>query len=319
MILYEIRVKGHLDQHWSAWFDGMTVDNEASGETVISGPLVDQAALHSLLVKVFNLNLTLISVLRMETDVNTEHDERGVVMSKGTDQRENLFDVAIVRQTITGTNLAGVEASADDLSLIEQLRSGNEAAFEALIDRYATAMLRLAMVYVRAREVAEEVVQETWLAVLEGLGRFEGRSSLKTWMFRILTNCAKTRAKREGRSIPFSSLEESDTDHAEPAVDPDRFLPVDHQWSGHWVSFPANWQEMPEERLLSQETHARIHRAIEDMPPNQREIISLRDIEGWTSKETCAFLGISEINQRVLLHRARSKVRTVLENYFEEE
>ena len=129
-------------------------------------------------------------------------------MSKGTYQRENLFDVAIVQQTITGTNLAGVVASADDLYLIEQLRSGNEAAFEALIDRYATAMLRLAMVYVRAWAVAEEVVQETWLAVLEGLGRFEGRSSLKTWMFRILTNCAKTRAQREGRSIPFSSLED---------------------------------------------------------------------------------------------------------------
>jgi RNA polymerase sigma-70 factor (ECF subfamily) len=240
-------------------------------------------------------------------------------MSKGTYQRENLFDVAIVQQTITGTNLAGVVASADDLYLIEQLRSGNEAAFEALIDRYATAMLRLAMVYVRAWAVAEEVVQEAWVGILESLHRFEGRSSLKTWMFRILINCAKTRAQREGRSIPFSSLEDIDTDHAERAVDPDRFLPVDHQWSGHWVSFPSNWKEMPEERLLSQETRARIHLAIEAVPPNQREIIILRDIEGWTSEETCAFLGISEVNQRVLLHRARSKVRTVLEKYFEEE
>ncbi len=240
-------------------------------------------------------------------------------MSKGTYQRENLFDVAIVQQTNTGTNLAGVVASADDLYLIEQLRNGNEAAFEALIDRYATAMLRLAMVYVRAWAVAEEVVQETWLAVLESLGRFEGRSSLKTWMFRILTNCAKTRARREGRSIPFSSLADIDTDNAEHAVNPDRFLPADHQWSGHWISFPSNWQEMPEERLLSQETRARINRAIEAVPPNQREIIILRDIEGWTSEETCTFLGISEVNQRVLLHRARSKVRRVLEKYFEEE
>src|SRR5215469_13462428 len=140
-------------------------------------------------------------------------------MSKGTDQRENLFDVAIVGQTITGTHLAGVVASADDISLIEQLRGGNEAAFEALIERYAPAMLRLALVYVRARAVAEEVVQETWLAVLEGLGRFEGRSSLKTWMFRILTNRAKTRAQREGRSIPFSSLLDFDTEFPEPAVD----------------------------------------------------------------------------------------------------
>src|SRR6266704_671452 len=175
-------------------------------------------------------------------------------MSKGTYQRENLFDVAIVQQTNTGTNLAGVVASADDLYLIEQLRNGNEAAFEALIDRYATAMLRLAMVYVRAWAVAEEVVQETWLAVLESLGRFEGRSSLKTWMFRILTNCAKTRARREGRSIPLSSLSDMDTDYPEPAIDPDRFLPADHQWPGHWSWFHASWEEMPEDRLLSQET-----------------------------------------------------------------
>ncbi len=240
-------------------------------------------------------------------------------MSKGTYQRENLFDVAKVQQTITGTNLAGMVASADDLCLIEQLRSGDEAAFEALIDRYATAMVRLAMVYVTAWVVAEEVVQETWMAVLEGLNRFEGRSSLKTWLFRILTNCAKTRAQREGRSIPFSSLPDYDTELPECAVDPDRFLPADHQWPGRWVSFPAKWEEMPEDRLLSQETRARIDRAIEALPPAQREIIILRDIEGWTSKETCAFLGISEVNQRVLHHRARSKVRTVLENYFEEE
>src|SRR5436309_5341657 len=240
-------------------------------------------------------------------------------MSKGTYQRENLFDVAIVQQTINGTNLTGVVASADDLYLIEQLRGGNEAAFVALIDRYANAMLRLAMVYVTAWAVAEEVVQETWLAVLEGLGRFEGRSSLKTWMFRILTNCAKTRAQREGRSIPFSSLVDLDMDHPESAVEPDRFLPTDHRWPGHWISFPMDWREIPEECLLSQETRACIEQAIEVLPPSQRTVISLRDIEGWTSEEACCFLGISEANQRVLLHRARSKVRGVLEKYFEDE
>ena len=239
-------------------------------------------------------------------------------MNKGTYQPENLFDVATAQRTITGANPATVVASADDLHLIEQLRSGNEAAFVSLIDRYAPTMLRLAMVYVTAWAVAEEVVQETWMAVLEGLNHFEGRSSLKTWMFRILTNRAITRAQREGRSIPFSSLSDYYTVLVEPAVDPDRFLPADHQWSGHWVSFPANWQEMPEDRLLSQETRACIHRAIEALPPNQREIIILRDIEGWTSEETCSFLGISEGNQRVLLHRARSKVRNALEKYFQE-
>src|SRR5213594_4195280 len=173
-------------------------------------------------------------------------------MGKGTYQPENLFEVANAQRTITGANPAVLVASADDLYLIEQLRGGNEAAFVALIDRYANAMLRLAMVYVTAWAVAEEVVQETWLAVLEGLNRFEGRSSLKTWMFRILTNCAKTRAQREGRSIPLSSFSDPYTVLVDPAVDSDRFLPADHQWSGHWVSFPTNWQEMPEDRLLSQ-------------------------------------------------------------------
>ncbi len=240
------------------------------------------------------------------------------MMNTGTHQPEHLCDVTTVQQTVVGANLAGGVASADDLRLIEQLRSGNEEAFVSLIDRYHTAMLRLAMVYVTAPAVAEEVVQETWMGVLQGLGRFEGRSSLKTWMFRILTNCAKTRALREGRSIPFSSLPELDTDHLEPPVDPDRFLPADQQWPGHWISFPLDWREMPEERLLSQEMRACIDKAIEALPPGQREIIILRDIEEWTSNEACSFLGISEANQRVLLHRARSKVRGVLEEYFNE-
>src|SRR2546428_7461788 len=210
-------------------------------------------------------------------------------MNKGTYQPENLFDVATAQRTNTGANLATVVASADDMHLIEQLRSGNEAAFVSLIDRYAPTMLRLAMVYVGTWSVAEEVVQETWVAILEGLNRFEGRSSLKTWMFRILTNCAITRAQREGRSIPFSSLPEQGTDLAEPAVDPDRFFPSGYQWAGHWISFPSNWSEMPEERLLSKETRTCIEGAISALPPNQREIIILRDVEGWTSEETCHF------------------------------
>ena len=229
-------------------------------------------------------------------------------------QRENLYETTPAR-----TNLADVVASSDDLLLIEQLRSGDEAAFASLVDRYHAPMMRLAMVYVTAWAVAEEVVQETWVGILEGLHRFKGRSSLKTWLFRILTNRAITRAQREGRSIPFSLLPEHDTDLAEPAVEPDRFLPANQQWAGHWVSFPSNWQEMPEERLLSQETRACLEQAIEALPPSQREIIILRDIEGWTAEETCRLLGISEVNQRVLLHRARSKVRSKLEQYFEEE
>lgn len=212
----------------------------------------------------------------------------------------------------------GMAASTDDWHLINLLRSGDEAAFEILIDRYYTAMLRLAMVYVMSRTVAEEVVQETWMAILESLRRFEGRSSLRTWIFRILTNRAKTRAQREGRTIPFSSLADMLDEATEPAVEPARFRPPGQQWAGGWVAFPASWEESPEELLLSQETRSCIEKAIAALSPNQREIITLRDIEGWSPEETCSFLGISEANQRVLLHRARAKVRGVLERYFAE-
>ncbi len=239
-------------------------------------------------------------------------------MSERTDQPENPFAVTTGQRTAP-TNLAGHGISAEDVHLIDLLRSGNEAAFESLVDCHSAALLRLAKVFVTMQAVAEEVVQETWMAVLEGLSRFEGRSSLKTWIFRILANHAKTRAQREGRSIPFSSLPDVDTDITEPAVDPDRFWPADHQMPGHWISLPSDWREMPEERLLSQETRACIERAIEALPPGQREVITLRDIEGWTSDETCSLLGISAANQRVLLHRARSKVRGALESYFEKE
>jgi RNA polymerase sigma-70 factor (ECF subfamily) len=205
------------------------------------------------------------------------------------------------------------------VGLVERLRKGDEAAFVWLIDHYYSAMLRLAMVYVPVRAVAEEVVQEAWLGILRGLERFEGRSSLKTWMFRIVTNCAKTRAQREGRSIPFSSLPLLDTDMQEPTVDPSRFRGPDQQWPGGWVSFPAPWDDIPENRLLSQETRACIQMAIDALPPNQRAVITLRDIDGWTAEDVCNFLNISETNQRVLLHRARARVRRALEQYFNEE
>ncbi|SRR6266508_836351 len=201
---------------------------------------------------------------------------------------------------------------AEELGLVEALRAGDEAAFMTLVDRYGPSMLRLAMVYVRNRSVAEEVVQETWLGVLRGIDRFEGRSSLKTWIFRILTNTAKTRGQRESRSVPFGSFGDED----EPAVDPDRFLPPDHpRWPGHWSSPPSGWSGVPEERLVGKETLGVIAQAVEALPPAQREVITLRDLDGWTSDETCNALGLTETNQRVLLHRARSKVRRALEEY----
>jgi len=236
-------------------------------------------------------------------------------MEEGTFQRIQPEDRAALQQHIAGSQSPGGVVSEEDLHLIEALRSGNESAFVSLIDMYHSSMLRLAMIFVTSQAVAEEIVQETWMGVLNGLDRFEGRSSLKTWIFRILTNRAKTRAQREGRSVPFSSLPEFTSELHEP----ERFQGPDQRWPGHWVSFPRSWDEIPEERILSQETMTRIQEAIDTLPLGQREVITLRDIEGCTSDEACNLLGVSEANQRVLLHRARCKVRRALERYFEEE
>jgi RNA polymerase sigma-70 factor, ECF subfamily len=174
-------------------------------------------------------------------------------------------------------------------------------------------MLRVAQMFVRDRASAEEVVQETWLAVLNGIDRFEGRSSLKTWLFRILTNRAKTRGQRDGRMVPFSSLagagEEDD-----PAVDPDRFLGPDSAQPGAWAAPPRAW---PQDKIVEKETLGVIQMAIEELPDAQREVIRLRDVEGWTPMEVDEALEITDGNQRVLLHRARSKVRTALERYLD--
>ena len=202
-----------------------------------------------------------------------------------------------------------------DEETLAALRRGDERVFVALVEQHHSLMLRVASRYVRNQAVAEEVVQETWLGVLKGIERFEARSSLKTWIFRILTNIAKTRAQREGRTLPFSALEQPGT-VPEAAVDPERFLPPDHErWPGHWSAKPEPW---PEDRLLAAEARTLVEEAIEALPPAQRAVISLRDIEGWSSEETCNALGVTETNQRVLLHRARSKVRQAVENYISE-
>jgi RNA polymerase sigma-70 factor, ECF subfamily len=203
------------------------------------------------------------------------------------------------------------QVEAGEAALLDALRAGEESAFAALVQEYHASMLRVARIYVSNRATADEVVQETWVAVLNGLDRFEGRSSLKTWIFRILTNIAKTRAQRDARSLPFSSLGD---EPGEPAVDPDRFAPGG-RWAGHWKSYPDRWDTLPEERLVGGETRALVQSEIDRLPPTQRQVITLRDVEGWSSVEVCSALEISETNQRVLLHRARSKVRQALEGY----
>ena len=209
-------------------------------------------------------------------------------------------------------NEAGVEDRTDtaEAALLARLRGGDERAFEALVERLYPTMLAVARHYVSSRAVAEEVVQEAWLGVLKGLDRFEGRSSLRTWILRILVNTAKTRGARDARTVPFASLApEGD----EPAVEPGRFRGPDDPFPGHWRAYPGNWQRLPDEALADRETLDVVLSTIRQLPPPQRLVITMRDIQGCDAAEVCEALDLSEGNQRVLLHRARSKVRSALE------
>jgi len=206
-----------------------------------------------------------------------------------------------------------------DAELLTRLRRGDEHAFRTLVERYSATMLHVARLHVRDRQAAEEVVQETWLAVIRGLERFEERSTLKTWLFRILTNRAKTRGVSEARSVPFSSVAAADAAGDQPAVDAGRFQGPGDPYPNHWSAAPARWETLPDERLLSQETLRHIADAIERLPTAQRAVIRLRDVEGWDADEVCELLGLTGVNQRVLLHRARSKVRGALERYLGDE
>jgi RNA polymerase sigma-70 factor, ECF subfamily len=205
--------------------------------------------------------------------------------------------------------------ASDEAELLARLRAGDERAFEALVERHYPTMLAVARHYVSSRAVAEEVVQEAWLGVLNGLDRFEGRASLKTWILRILVNTAKTRGARDARTVPFASLApEGD----EPAVGPERFRGADDPFPGHWRAYPGSWQRLPDEVLAARETLGVVIGTIEQLSPPQRLVITMRDIQGCSSEEVCEALDVSEGNQRVLLHRARSKVRSALEKHFDD-
>jgi len=204
----------------------------------------------------------------------------------------------------------------DETQLIAALRAGDESAFMQLVDAYHAKMVRLAHSFVDNTMVAEEVAQEAWLGVLRGVQRFEGRSSLQTWIFTILPNCARTRARREQRTLTFSDIFAVEDDD-EPTVDPDRFQ-QEGRWRGHWHDGPSSWREVPENRILAQETLELVRAAIEALPPNQRTVILLRDVDGVEAADVCNILQISESNQRVLLHRARAKVQEALARYLKE-
>jgi RNA polymerase sigma-70 factor (ECF subfamily) len=206
-------------------------------------------------------------------------------------------------------------AVASEAELLARLREGDERAFESLVETYHGTMIAVARAYVKTREVAEEVAQEAWLGVLNGLDGFEGRSSLKTWIMRILVNTAMTRGQREARSVPFSSL--APADEEEPSVEPERFRPPGQAFAGHWNGYPGDWSSLPEERLLGRETLDIVKRAIEELPASQRRVITMRDIAGYSAEEVRNALDLSAGNQRVLLHRARSRVRAALERHLD--
>lgn len=206
------------------------------------------------------------------------------------------------------------DVHADETQLVEALRRGDENVYVMMVERYHPAMIRLAMAYVHDRAVAEEVAQETWMGMLEGLPRFAGRSSVKTWLFRILVNCARATQRRELRMVPFPTLDDGGEDHS-PVVDAERFRSAEQPLAGHWAVPPRVY---PEEHLLEAETRSYLQRAILHLPSQQRVVLTLRDVEGWSTAEVCNVLEISEGNQRVLLHRARSRMRQELETYLQE-
>jgi RNA polymerase sigma-70 factor (ECF subfamily) len=211
-----------------------------------------------------------------------------------------------------GAPLAGAAGADGEAHVIEALRRGDESAFTQLVERHHPSMVRVARLYVASDAAAEEVAQEAWLGVLQGLDRFQGRCTVKAWIFAIVANCARSRGVRDKRTVPLSALIVED-EAGGPSVDPDRFLDDGHpRWPGHWSQPPQAWEA---DQLVSQETLRTIARAMEALPPTQRAVMTMRDVEGLGSEETCQVLGISEANQRVLLHRARSKVRAALESY----
>ena len=202
-------------------------------------------------------------------------------------------------------------ATGTDAEVVAALRAGDEDAFAALVERYSPALMAIAQRYVTSRAVAEEVLQDTWIGLLRGIDEFEERSSLKTWLFGILINVAMSRSRHERRSIPFSSVASRDD---EPSVDPDRFMGPGERWPGHWSAPPRSWDTVPEDRLIARETLQAVEAAIGTLPERQQQVIVLRDVEGWSSEEVRDALQLSIGNQRVLLHRARSKVRATIES-----
>jgi RNA polymerase sigma-70 factor (ECF subfamily) len=199
-----------------------------------------------------------------------------------------------------------------DADLLPALRAGDAAAYEALVDRVGPMLRRLVRIHVSNPAVADEVLQEAWMGVVRGLDRFRSRSTLRTWCGRIAVNIARTRATREAREITLAGLASRSDDPGAEIPPIDRFAD-----DGHWVSAPSRWEDVPGARLEAAETLELVRRVLEHLPPRQREVLTLRDIEGWSGDEVCNALGLTPTNQRVLLHRARTTVRRALSDHLE--
>ena len=212
----------------------------------------------------------------------------------------------------------GERSRVDETALVEALRRGDRDAFATLVDSNSPWMMRIALSHVSSRASAEDAVQEAWLRCLRGLDGFEGRSALKSWLFVIVTNCARRRAEHDSRSVPFSDLVRREAERSEPEPLEDRFFDGSHpRWPGAWTTFSPSWETLPEQRLLAREVSARIECAAARLSDGQRAVFLLRDVEGWSSEDVCNALEISGSNQRVLLHRARHAIRAALEEYLE--
>ena len=216
---------------------------------------------------------------------------------------------------MVGPRTVAIEHTEEQL--LAQLRDGNEEAFCELVRRHSPSMTRVAMAFVSRRAVADEVVQETWLNVVRGLDGFEAKSSLRTWIWAILGNCARRRAEQEQRLVPLSELAADEASGDDLGVSRDRFF-EEGRWTGMWSSGVPPWDDLPEERLLSSELRTTLLEAIDGLPRMQRAVITLRDVEGWPPEEVCEYLGVADGNQRVLLHRARAAARAAIERYLEE-
>ena len=249
---------------------------------------------------------------RVLVPVPRAHEQRTIGIYFVTHIDVDHADAPAVTVGLVGGRDGGVASSAgtEETRLVRALRDGDEEAFVQVVDRYTPAMLRLARVYGLGAAAAEDAVQETWVRVLRSLERFEGRSSFRTWLFAILGNCARARVESERRSVPLAAFD------AEPRVDERRFFPPEHpRWAGMWTTLVDSWEAIPDERLLAAEARMRFREAIDALPTRYATVFVLRDVEGWSSDEVCVLLDLTPENQRVLLHRARTRLRAALEEY----